>query len=178
MVRFVQVGEIRYMLNRMTNGSRNGSNEVHVIKNAESARGTIAPLFPNFARERLFVVSLDENLRVLSWKMAAEGTSNHIPRVTPRMAFQDVMASGGKYVIMAHSHPPGTAQPSPDDVQTTKNLAKIARTLEVEILDHMIFTDNDAFSMRRAENMMPDLKDIARPTMALLKKNQYGEIVW
>lgn len=50
---------------------------------------------------------------------------------------------------LAHNHPSGEANPSPEDIETTRRLAQAGRILGVPLLDHVIVTERGHFSFRR-----------------------------
>jgi DNA repair protein RadC len=41
-------------------------------------------------------------------------------------------------VILAHNHPSGDPSPSAQDVRITKKLMEAGRTMEINVLDHII----------------------------------------
>ena len=51
-------------------------------------------------------------------------------------------------VVLAHNHVSGIAFPSEDDVATTDSLAPLLARLGVELVDHLIFVDDDMVSLR------------------------------
>ena len=50
------------------------------------------------------------------------------------------------YVIIAHNHPSGVAEPSMADQTLTKDLADALRMVDVKVLDHFLVTANEAVS--------------------------------
>lgn len=53
-------------------------------------------------------------------------------------------------VMLAHNHPSGFALPSSDDIETTKKLSDIFKSMKVELLDHIIVADGDYISLRES----------------------------
>ena len=51
-------------------------------------------------------------------------------------------------VVLAHNHVSGIAFPSEDDIATTRSLAPFLAKLGVELVDHLIFVDDDMVSLR------------------------------
>ena len=51
-------------------------------------------------------------------------------------------------IILCHNHPSGNLQPSPQDDQITRQLAEAARTMDLNMLDHIIVTHRGFFSYR------------------------------
>jgi DNA repair protein RadC len=88
-------------------------------------------------------------------------TKNHVQRLLPlykgslnssvvRVAevFRVPMALNSAAIIVAHSHPSGTATASPDDIKVTKALVKAGHLLQIEVLDHLIIARGSWLSMR------------------------------
>ena len=50
-------------------------------------------------------------------------------------------------VILAHNHPSGNLEPSPDDMEVTLRLKNAGKLLGIEVLDHLIFSSDDYHSM-------------------------------
>ena len=51
-------------------------------------------------------------------------------------------------LVLAHNHVSGLALPSPEDRATTLHLRDVLSRVGVELADHIIFTDDDAVSLR------------------------------
>jgi DNA repair protein RadC len=49
-------------------------------------------------------------------------------------------------VVVAHNHPSGNVEPSPEDREVTARLQKAGNTLGIAMLDHIIFSENGYYS--------------------------------
>ena len=49
-------------------------------------------------------------------------------------------------IILSHNHPSGKLQASDADIQITKKLKEAGRSLDIQILDHVIITEHSYFS--------------------------------
>jgi DNA repair protein RadC len=49
-------------------------------------------------------------------------------------------------IILSHNHPSGTLRPSQLDIDLTKKIAAAGRMLEINVLDHIIFTNEGFYS--------------------------------
>ena len=50
-------------------------------------------------------------------------------------------------IILVHNHPGGNPRPSMADIDLTVGLKKGAKQLAIDVLDHIIVTDSNYFSM-------------------------------
>lgn len=71
-------------------------------------------------------------------------------RVTLRMRelFSQALSHRAHGILVAHNHPSGLCQPSQADLNSTRRLEAIATALDIEIVDHLIFTKGAVYSMR------------------------------
>ena len=65
----------------------------------------------------------------------------------PREVFAEPLKARATAVILAHNHPSGNLDPSPDDMEVTLRLKNAGKLLGIEVLDHLIFSSDDYHSM-------------------------------
>ena len=58
-----------------------------------------------------------------------------------REVFRMAVQKGAYAVILAHNHPSGDPEPSPEDISVTRRLVEAGRILGVQVLDHIIIGD-------------------------------------
>lgn len=90
-------------------------------------------------REELWVVTVDSELRPLTCRVAAIGTAHSCP-VEPSQIFSLVLRAHAQRFFVAHNHPSGNTEASPDDLALTLQVQEGARLLGLEMLDHLIVT--------------------------------------
>lgn len=56
--------------------------------------------------------------------------------------------TGATYVFMAHNHPSGDPRPSDADIEATRQVWRLARTLGASLQDHLVVGDGRCFSFR------------------------------
>ncbi len=54
-------------------------------------------------------------------------------------------------IIVAHNHPSGTVQASPEDIEVTSSLVEAGKLLQIELLDHLIIGQGVWMSMRERQ---------------------------
>lgn len=74
---------------------------------------------------------------VISTRTIHIGTVN-MSVVGPREVFREAVRENAAGVIVAHNHPSGDPEPSPEDIQVTQRLAEVGETLDIPLLDHII----------------------------------------
>ena len=68
--------------------------------------------------------------------------------VHPREVFEPAIARGAAGVIVAHNHPSGDPEPSPEDVAVTRRLADAGTLLGIELLDHIVVAERGFVSLK------------------------------
>lgn len=93
-------------------------------------------------QEHFVSLSLDGANRLIQRRIVSVGTLN-ASLVHPREVFADIITDRAAGVIVAHNHPSGTVEPSPEDIETTKRLRDVANLLGIGFYDHLIVTADD-----------------------------------
>jgi len=100
------------------------------------------------SQERFAVLLLDIKHRILGMRVVTIGTATET-LAHPRDIFREVIRHGATRVIVAHNHPSGNLEPSPEDISLTRQLLEASRVLGVPILDHLILGNGDFSSLRQ-----------------------------
>jgi len=74
-------------------------------------------------------------------------------QVHPREVFADPISDRAASVILAHNHPSGTLEASPEDLALTKRLVRAGEILGIKVLDHLIVTRNGHLSLKQTGNI-------------------------
>ncbi|MGB3137002.1 MAG: DNA repair protein RadC [Nodosilinea sp.] len=104
------------------------------------------------AQERFAVVLLDVRHRLMGTKVITIGTATET-LAHPREIFKTVIRHGAVRCIVAHNHPSGNLEPSPDDLSLTRQLLRGAQILAVPVLDHLIIGNGDFRSLRQTTQL-------------------------
>ena len=70
--------------------------------------------------------------------------------VHPREVFAEALSDRASAIIVAHNHPAGSLEPSPPDVEATKQLKAAGVVMGIALLDHIIFNRSGYFSFLEA----------------------------
>ncbi|MFP4557524.1 MAG: RadC family protein [Bacteroidales bacterium] len=104
------------------------------------------PLLSDINHEEFWVLLLNRANRVIEKVRVSEGglTATVVDvRKIMRTAL-DYQALG---IILCHNHPSGNHNPSDDDIKITQKIKQAASTLDINLLDHVIITNSQCFSM-------------------------------
>ncbi len=101
------------------------------------------------AREMLWVAHVDDRARCLHLARYAEGREGAVD-VPVRAIIADAARLGSAGILLAHNHPSGDSTPSEADCRATRTLARAAESIDLAVVDHLIFAArNQCHSLRR-----------------------------
>ncbi|WOF45827.1 hypothetical protein KNJ79_20760 (plasmid) [Sphingopyxis indica] len=87
--------------------------------------------------ETLRVLFLDAARRLIADEQLQQGTIGHLA-IYPRTIFRRAIELDAAAIILVHNHPSGDPTPSEADVAATTRLSAIGRSLDVELLEHIV----------------------------------------
>lgn len=123
--------------------------DIKVLDSVHLAVQYCAPKFFGKTQEMLLMVSLDDKRRVLRCTPLSNGSTNATAVSVPQVVGEAIKthATG---VLLAHNHPRGLAAPSPDDIRATMEVYKALNLVNIKLVDHLIFADDEHLSMAGA----------------------------
>lgn len=124
--------------------SRSGA--VEVMKNRGDAQRHCMQLFRGLRQEHFYVVCLNAQMQVLGDALISQGTLDEV-QAYPRQVAEAIVRYNAHSVVLCHNHPGGDAIPSRQDMEVTRSLVDLCASLSVKVLDHIIVTETEAFSM-------------------------------
>ncbi|MEE4200761.1 JAB domain-containing protein [Erythrobacter sp.] len=104
-------------------------------------------LTPPHGAERFHVLFLDDQRGYRGDAAMGQGGPGQLS-VRMRAIFRGALSLDARGIIVAHNHPSGYCRPSAFDIAASRRLKAVARSLDIELLDHLIFTHDAAYSMR------------------------------
>ncbi len=112
----------------------------------------LVPFLGDLSTEEFWVVFLNQNNRIIGKsKMSAGGISQSV--VDVRILFKTALEHFATGIIVAHNHPSGNLKPSQEDLKITKQIAEAGKLLNIQLLDHLIITQN-AYLSFADENLL------------------------
>ena len=87
--------------------------------------------------EWFLVVPMDRKNHPLARIVVTRGTATS-SLVHPREVFRPVILANASAFAVAHNHPSGDPAPSRADIQVTRQLRDAAKTVSIDMLDHVI----------------------------------------
>ena len=113
----------------------------------EDALPILRPLVRDWLKEHFLLICLSARNTLLSVDLVSLGSLS-ASIVHPREVFKPAFLASAAGVIVAHNHPSGDPEPSPEDVAVTRRLQDVGTMFGVELLDHIVFTPDSFVSMK------------------------------
>lgn len=96
-------------------------------------------------KEFFWVIPLSNANRVLGISEIGSGTIKGVATNLHEI-YQLVLLTNASGLIVAHNHPSGKLKPSENDKRITEKLLKLAKLIDVTLLDHLIITSEGYLS--------------------------------
>jgi len=114
-----------------------GADPNPVLNRPELIHRHFEALTAGLAVEKFWVLCLNRKNRLIKQVEVTSGTATS-SLAHPREVFREAIHHGATAVVCVHNHPSGDPAPSAADVQVTRQLREAARTLDIDLLDHVI----------------------------------------
>ena len=99
----------------------------------------------DYHKEHFYIIVLNSR----NWSVAEVSMGSlNASTVHPREVFAEAIKNKAASVIFVHNHPSGDPEPSEGDLITTKRLVEAGKILEIEVIDHIIITNNNFLSFK------------------------------
>ena len=140
---------VRYEVATMPDGPENPPS----INTPQDIHDLLGPEMSALAQEQLRVLLLDRKNRVLGQRVVYQGNV-FSSMVRAAEVFRAAVVESVPAVIVAHNHPSGDPDPSPEDILITRKLKQAADLLDIELLDHIVIGGKNHVSLKQ-RGLMP-----------------------
>ena len=150
LMNFKGIGEAKAIsiMASMELGRRRRAEEAVELKKITSSKmifELMQPIIGELPHEEFWVLYLNNSNKVLSKSQQGKGGITGT-LVDTRLVFKTALELGATALILCHNHPSGTLTPSDADKQMTRKLKAAGQNLDIQVLDHVIVTENGYYS--------------------------------
>ena len=150
LINFKGIGEAKAIsiIAAMELGRRRRAEDAVELKKITSSKmifEIMQPIIGELPHEEFWVLYLNNSNKVLSKSQQGKGGIT-ATIVDVRLVFKAALELGATALILCHNHPSGTLIPSDADKQITKKIKAAGQNLDVQVLDHVIITENGFYS--------------------------------
>lgn len=119
--------------------------EKPVISSSRSAYEIFRNHLSDLRTEEFWAIFLNRSNKVIHFAQLTQGGINQ-SIVDIRVLFKTALDHFSTGIIIAHNHPSGSLQPSREDIEITGKIKTAGETMNIQLLDHLIITQNSYFS--------------------------------
>lgn len=117
------------------------------IRSPEDGYNLFKQFLGELDREYFVVMCLDVKNQPTAINICHIGSLN-ASVVHPREVMKTAILSNSASILVAHNHPSGQPEPSPEDIDVTKRLSEAGKILGIELLDHLIIGEDRFISLK------------------------------
>lgn len=119
--------------------------EKPTIRSSNDSFNYIYPLVADMPHEEFYAIYLNNANKVIGHRQISRGgITNTVLDVKILLKHGIEMLATG--IIAVHNHPSGNLKPSQADKDLTKKLKEAARSIDIQLLDHIIVGDTNYYS--------------------------------
>lgn len=150
LMKFKGVGEVKAIsiAAALEIGRRRASQEIPekpVISSSNGAYQILKTHLSDLRTEEFWAIFLNQSNKVVHLAQLTQGGINQ-SIVDVRILFKTALDHFSTGIIIAHNHPSGNLKPSREDIDITQKIKAAGVTLNIQVLDHLIITQNSYFS--------------------------------
>lgn len=108
------------------------------IKSPGDAAALLMPRMAHLEQEHLVVLLLDTRNRVIGEPVTVYHGSLNTSLIRVAEVFREAIKANAAAILVAHNHPSGLCDPSPEDVAVTRALVEAGKLMDVELVDHLV----------------------------------------
>ena len=117
-----------------------------VFTSVEDVQRWARPRLGTLEHEEVWLLCLDAQNGLKAVRRVAQG-GLHGCALTPRDVLRPAVRAAASAIILLHNHPSGSPDPSPEDIEMTRQLALASQMLGIPLVDHVVVARNRARSL-------------------------------
>lgn len=117
------------------------------INSSQDAYKAMKKYMQGLEHEEAWVIFLNISNKVIRIvRVSKGGLTSTI--VDSRIVLKEALLCNAVQFILVHNHPSGNTRPSSYDNTLTENISKAGKAIDIQMIDHLIFTDSAYYSYR------------------------------
>ena len=108
-----------------------------IVRSPADLAHYLEPKMSGLDQEQFVVVLMDTKMRIKGMRVLYQG---NVYSTTIRLAevFRDAIRTNMPHIAIAHNHPSGSCDASPEDVSISREIVELGKTLDIKVVDHII----------------------------------------
>lgn len=127
--------------------------QIPVLRSSKDIAVYLRKRLQHEPRESFMVVYLNRANRVLATEVVSTGGVTGTI-ADPKIIFKRALELQASHLILSHNHPSGNLQPSQADRKLTEKIKQAALLIDMEVIDHIIVSDQGYYSFADSGDMI------------------------
>jgi len=150
LTKFKGIGEVKAIsiATALEIGRRRASQEIPEkpqISSSKDAYQILKLHLADLRTEEFWAIFLNQSNKVIHLAQLTQGGINQ-SIVDIRIVFKTALEHFATGIIVSHNHPSGNLKPSAEDIGITKKIKEAGNLMNIQLLDHLIITQNSYLS--------------------------------
>lgn len=150
LTKFKGVGEVKAIsiATALEIGRRRAAQEIPEkpqISSSNDAYQILKLHLADLRTEEFWAIFMNQSNKVIHIAQLTQGGINQ-SIVDIRIVFKTALEHFATGIIISHNHPSGNLKPSAEDINITKNIKEAGNLMSIQLLDHLIITQNSYLS--------------------------------
>jgi DNA repair protein RadC len=120
---------------------------IEILSDPESASAALQYDLGFSPVEKVALLILDIQHHLIAKEIIGIGSYQECI-VDAKIVFERILRNQGSRFILAHNHPSGSSEPSPQDIKLTEDMLKASKLMNIKLLDHLVIIQGDYCSIR------------------------------
>ena len=132
----------------LTKTGKNIEEDIKVLSSTDIVNLKQVQAIRNAVKEHLLFIGLDRGNNIRNISILGIGSNCEV-LVDSKDIIRTALLSCSERVVLVHNHPSNSLEPSNADIHITNITNNLLKTFYIELLDHIIVTENEYISMEK-----------------------------
>lgn len=132
----------------LTKTGKNIEEDIKVLSSTDIVNLKQVQAIRNAVKEHLLFIGLDRGNNIRNISILGIGSNCEV-LVDSKDIIRTALLSCSERVVLVHNHPSNSLEPSNADIHITNITNNLLKTFYMELLDHIIVTENEYISMEK-----------------------------
>jgi len=116
-----------------------------LVRSSRDSYHAISTILADLPHEEFWILMLNRANRIISRERVSMGGVTGTV-VDARIVFKRALDMLACSIVLCHNHPSGNLSPSQADIDLTKKMKAAGKTLDIQVVDHLIISDEGYYS--------------------------------
>ena len=132
--------------------------EIKILRNEDIVNLSEVQEIKNATQEYLILVGLNKANYIQDVNLLGIGTNSNV-NVSRKDLIRTALMNNYDRVVLVHNHPSNQLKPSKYDIELTNIAKKMYQVFGIELIDHIIITEEKYLSIYRELDILPEYKN-------------------